>query len=283
MKIFNGNKSRIWIMITFIVLGSTITATASARETGSKPEAIVGFIFNPVQTAIYSAVDNVRDAFDTIVNVFDYKKENKRLEDENKALKSTIMEYEKVIGKSEYLKNEQKLRKSSKYDFLSAKISAQEQSGMFEKFTINKGSSSGLKKGDAVIVGVEYEGGLVVEGLVGVVQQTGETWAKVTSIIDPSSNISVSVIRTMDTGIVKGSLKPKLEGYMLAQDTGVKEGDKVITSGIGGVYKDGLYVGTVENVEKDSRDLLTQIEVKPYVNFGKLNEVFVILSEREQE
>lgn len=55
------------------------------------------------------------------------------------------------------------------------------------------------------------------------------------------------------------------------------KGDKLLTSGLGGIFIKGLYIGEISEVTKNSDDLLINIEVKPAVNFNKLQDVFVIV------
>jgi len=63
----------------------------------------------------------------------------------------------------------------------------------------------------------------------------------------------------------------------------VKVGDTVVTSGLGGVFPKGLVLGTVVVAEKGEKGLFQYVEVKPAVDFTKLEEVLVLLPERSKE
>jgi rod shape-determining protein MreC len=60
-------------------------------------------------------------------------------------------------------------------------------------------------------------------------------------------------------------------------------GDKVISSGMGGVFPKGLLVGTVQEVVRGSSGLFQRVEVEPAVNFGRLEEVLVVIQSPPEE
>jgi cell shape-determining protein MreC len=61
----------------------------------------------------------------------------------------------------------------------------------------------------------------------------------------------------------------------------VEEGDLLLTSGMGGVYPKGLRVGRVAKVENKTSGLFLAAKVAPVVDFARLDEVFVILEQRQ--
>lgn len=281
MNFFKKNKGKLGIGLVFLAILAMIVSTASGRSGMTKAEDVAGGALSPISGFFYNIKDKISTGAGSIGDIFTLREENKKLEAENIKLKDSMLEYEEVIGKSDYLKNEYELSQNSKYEFLVAKVTAKDPGNWFEKFTVNKGSSDGLKKGDPVILGVEIDNELVVEGLVGNITEVGENWAKVTSIVDVSNNVSFSVVRNRDGGIVKGNLEGGLDGYMFDTDTTVTKGDRIVTSGMGGVYQEGIYVGEVGEVKKNANDLLTHITVDPGINFSKIHEVFVITGKRE--
>jgi len=57
----------------------------------------------------------------------------------------------------------------------------------------------------------------------------------------------------------------------------VREGDKVISSGLGGIFSKGLLIGTVTSVKRDDYNTTTSLGIKPAVDFNRLEEVLVIV------
>ena len=114
------------------------------------------------------------------------------------------------------------------------------------------------------------------EGIVGRVVEVGDNFAKVVSIIDENNKIAFKVIRTQDGGIISGIVDEKLSGYLFDTKADVMKGDKLFTSGLGGIYVKDIYIGEVKDVVKNDDDLMKNVYVDPAVNFKKLYRVFII-------
>lgn len=281
MQFFKKNKSKIMVTFVFVALMGLISATASSRGSLTGVESGMGAVIVPVKGVLYSASVKLSTGLGSIGDIFTLREENERLRVENAELKEQVLSYEDVIGKSDFLRQEYELRENSRYDFVAARVTGKDPGNWFERFTINKGSSDGIQAGDAVMLGVETTDRLVTEGLVGRVIEVGDTWAKVSSIVDIGNNVSFSIVRNRDGGVIRGNLEGGLEGYMFDTETDVTKGDKLVTSGIGGIYQEGLFIGEVSEVKKSSNDLLVHIEAKTEINFSKIHEVFVITGSRE--
>ena len=142
-----------------------------------------------------------------------------------------------------------------------AQVAGKEPGNWFNRFTIDKGSNDGIEKGDTVIQAVEVDEEIVLEGVVGRVVEVGDNWSKVISIIDENNNISFKVIRTQDGGIVSGSLDGNLNGYLFDSKADVMKGDKLFSSGLGGVYLPDLYIGEITDVIKEDEDLTKKLKL----------------------
>lgn len=204
-----------------------------------------------------------------------------REENENLKLKIAEMEeknraYEDLIGKSEYLKNEKELMENTIYNLINAQVIGKEPGNWFDRFTIDKGSKDGIKKGDTVIQAIETDEGIIQEGIVGRIAEVGDNWSKVVSVIDENSKISFKVIRTQDGGMISGSVDGRLSGYLFDNKADIMKGDKLFSSGLGGIYMKDLYIGEITDVIKKDESLTKQIEIEPAVDFKKLYKVFII-------
>ncbi|MCR3955449.1 MAG: rod shape-determining protein MreC, partial [Gudongella sp.] len=183
-----------------------------------------------------------------------------------------------IIGKTDYLKNELELERSTELDLTKGKVIGKEPGNWFDRFTINLGSDDGIIKGATVVQGVEVEQELYQEGLVGRVVDVGDNWAKITTVIDELSSVSFKIIRTQDGGVLSGSVDSLLEGYLFDFEADVIVGDKLYTSGLGGVYTEGVYIGEVTEIRTSQEELTKTIVVAPAVDFKKLYNVFVIVN-----
>lgn len=138
---------------------------------------------------------------------------------------------------------------------------------------INRGATDGIKRNMAVVV---------PSGVVGVITDVYPHSARVQTYLDPRSAIGVIVQRPESrlAGVVKGDGNHPYTPSMvnIARDGDVLVGDKLITSGYGGIYPKGLLLGNVSTIENDSEGFVKNAVVKPTVDFHRLEEVFVIIS-----
>ena len=118
------------------------------------------------------------------------------------------------------------------------------------------------------------------EGVVGRVNRVSGDSSDILLSVDPRSAIDVIIPRTGGRGLLKG--KPGDNGYRAAIEYLVhgeqaKEGDVVVTSGLGGFPRD-IPVGKISRVVKSPAGLYQEVEVSPDVDFARLSEVLVVVA-----
>jgi rod shape-determining protein MreC len=120
-------------------------------------------------------------------------------------------------------------------------------------------------------------------GALGRVIELAPRTAKVLLIIDPNSGVDVVVQRTRARGIVSGSLEngPIMKYVKHSED--VQVGDRLVTSGLDGVYPRGMMVATVTTVRKQTVGLFQQIGVMPAVTLERTEHVLVVSAQQAQE
>ena len=116
------------------------------------------------------------------------------------------------------------------------------------------------------------------QGLVGHIIATTENTAKVQTIIDTASTISCTITTTRDNLIARGTLTENgmLKATYIPTEATILTGDKVETSGLGGIYPKGIHIGTITQIvnTKNITDRYAMIETA--VDFTKLETVLVI-------
>lgn len=101
--------------------------------------------------------------------------------------------------------------------------------------------------------------------------------AQVKTIIDSSSSISAVMNTSEETIVCKGTLDEEvLKAMYIPTEANVIQGDTIKTSGIGGIYPKGIHIGTIETVINTKNIVDRYAEVKPAVDFDKLNNILVI-------
>ena len=116
------------------------------------------------------------------------------------------------------------------------------------------------------------------EGLVGRVILPSGPYAKVQLLTDRAASVGAMIRRTRRQGVVRGAEGGGLEMDFVPLQVDVRVGDEVVTAGIDGIFGRGLPVGTVTHVEP-GRELFLSIRLRPAVDFGALDQVYLL--ERE--
>jgi rod shape-determining protein MreC len=119
-------------------------------------------------------------------------------------------------------------------------------------------------------------------GVVGQVVSVTARSAKVLLITDPNSGVDVLVQRTRSRGIVSGSLENGTILKYVKRSEDIQVGDRLITSGLDGIFPKGMMVGTVIKVRKQNLGLFQYIEVMPAVTSARAEEVMAVNADRSQ-
>jgi rod shape-determining protein MreC len=154
---------------------------------------------------------------------------------------------------------------------LPARVWTLETTAGFHSLIIHRGEKDGVRPADPVIVLQEAR-----EAVLGQVAEVYQETARVTVLTDPSSALSASVPRTSEQGVVEGSGPSRLVLNYLLSDTDVRQGDEVVTAGLGEVFPQGLLIGTVESLEAPGPESFRKAFVKPAVRSGRMSEVVVL-------
>lgn len=114
-------------------------------------------------------------------------------------------------------------------------------------------------------------------GLVGRVVTVAGPYAKVQLITDRLAGVSGMIVRNRRQGVVRGGGRGNgLELDYVPLQADVRPGDRVLTAGIDGVYPRGIPIGTVAAVEPGGQQLFHRIEVVPAVDFGAVDQVYLL-------
>ena len=155
-----------------------------------------------------------------------------------------------------------------------AEVIGKDPSPWFKTIIIDKGKDDGVGKGMAVVI---------PEGIAGQVMDVSSHYSKVLLIIDPNSAVDVMVQRTRARGIIKGGSAGLCYIKYVLRKQDVSVGDRVISSGLDGVFPKGLAVGHVSGVIRRNSGIFQEVTVTPHVDFEKLEEVLVVLNHTKHE
>ncbi len=230
--------------------------------------------FAPAQEQVSGVKRSVAEVFNHYFKNIDASKENVELQGQIGELKSRLFQYEGVIQENIRLRSLLKFSEEFRFQKIVARVVATDASSDYRVVRIYKGIRDGVKIESAV---------LTSEGVVGYVYRLTNSYADVLTIVDPNSRIDAQVRRIRVHGIVEGQdLKRCIMKYVSRTEP-VILGDKIVTSGLGNIYPKGIQVGAVSKIERASYGITQQIEIRPSVNFEKLEEVFVLVSKDKDQ
>jgi rod shape-determining protein MreC len=226
----------------------------------------------PIQRVATQFAEGARSIWTDYVFLIHLRGENERLRRENVVLRAEAQQarraaergarYEKLLG----------LRAETPSETLAARVIARETSPFFRVVRVR------LDRG-----GKDVQPGMVViaaEGVVGRIERVYGEYSDVLLAVDPKSAIDVRVIPAGARGIARGlgsdGFGCKLEEVLLEET--VKPGDRVVTSGEAGAFPRDLDVGRVTRVTRPPVGMYQQVEIRPAVDFARLDEVLVVLA-----
>ena len=141
--------------------------------------------------------------------------------------------------------------------------------------TLNRGRKNGLQKEMAVCT---------PEGIVGLIQDLSDHFAVVIPLINVDSRISAKIKKNNYYGSLQWDGNDYAYSYLndIPYHVEVNAGDTIVTSGLSKIFPEGIVVGFVESVDKETANFL-KIKVKLAVDFKRINHVYVILNNKKNE
>lgn len=272
MKNFFGSKRfKILIGIAALLIGFMLRS-ASSGGFATFTENAISIVTIPFSRLSSMISGTASDFFDKFVRAAEIYDENEALKEEIRNLTEQLVNYETFKAKNEQYEQYLDLKKQNT-DFLfeSAMVIGRDTNARFYSFTIDKGSADGISPHDPVIS---------ADGLVGFISEVSYTNSTVTTILDVATDVGAYDIRTRDIGIVTGDITLAFDGFckitLLPRDSGVSVGDVIVTSGMGGIFPEGLVVGTVNKILPESNGISLYAVIRPVSNIKTIKEVFVI-------
>ena len=258
--------------MTFFCI-SAIVATLASGVTSAPLKEAAGMIIVPFEKSIAAIGQWLTDVHSVFQDKQDLIGANKELQTTVDALteqNNILIQDQAELTRLEQLYDLDE--EYSDYPKVAARIISKDPGNWYDTFTINRGSSNGIRVDNNVIAG---------KGLVGIVTEVGSNWATVRAIIDDSSNVSAMTVSTDDNCVVEGDLELIDEGklrftQLYDLEDRVTVGERIVTSNISEKYVEGLFIGYVSDIELDTNNLTKTGTIVTPVDFQHLKDVFVI-------
>ena len=243
----------------FLLLGILMRQAPEATQKNVISAALAS-VFYPAQMVI-SSVDEFRSV----------AHENEMLKEENARLRQETYYASEAL--QELARLHALVRFDDKWDYpiVTARVVGHNPGRFLTTLVINRGTSRGVKEDMPVFS---------MNGLVGKVSKATLTHSRVQLLVDPNLKLSVLERRTRVVGFLE-SVDGRTLSAMIPTHAGVKVGDTLITSGLGGIFPKGIPVGTVAQIRPSDLEVMQLMDVVPFQEFSSLEEVFVMGKEPE--
>jgi rod shape-determining protein MreC len=170
------------------------------------------------------------------------------------------------------LRHALKFKEATHFDVVPAQVIRRHPTTWWQTVDIDAGEDSGIGTQLAVLSN---------DGLVGKIDRPDKGRSSVILLTDEKCQVSARVEGSPEVGILSGQRgrfdgNPLLRLRFLSTDAALHPGQRVFTTGRGGIFQPNILLGTIESVEKGALD--SEALVRPSVNFADLGTVFVVLS-----
>ena len=216
----------------------------------------------------------VRDSWSQYIALQDVDKQNRELKIKIQELEGKLNQLREQALAFQRLAAIRDFQEESAMPTLSARVIGQSASNWYRGVILNKGEDDGV----AVEMGV-----VTPAGVVGIIVKVASSTSIALLITDPNVAVTGLIQRTRDEGIIQGTAEGYIRMKYMPPLAEVKEGDAVVTSGLTGGFPRGILIGQVLQVGELEGDLFQTAQVAPVVDFGKLEEVLIVLYPRSTE
>jgi rod shape-determining protein MreC len=228
-------------------------------------------ILAPVESLLRSVAEPIANTVSNYGDTRELTRDNNALRSEVERLNGEVARLREEAVLSEDLQRLLEVKNSiADQQFLAARVTARSPSNLRDVIAIDRGKGDGMKAGMPVVT----EG----KTLVGTVTDVHDGYSWVKLVTDVDSAVSGLILESRAQGVVSGGYNRRLSMEFVTQEAIVKQGDTVLTSGLGGSYPQGLVIGRVTGVKGNPQELFRQVTVEPLASLSRLENVLVMTS-----
>ncbi len=219
-----------------------------------------------VRAVAFGSFAAVTSVVSDLINISSYKKENERLREVNAELMLQVNRLREYGIINQELKNLLNLKDSVNYPLIPAAVVSKLSTRSQGSVTINVGEKDSVKPGMPVIND---------KGLVGIITSVSQDYAIARTLQNIDLKLTVKDERSRIDGIMKWDGKD-LVIVDVPKTYDIEPGDRIITSEISSIIPVPVPVGVVTGLSKVETGIFNEARVKSFVDFGSVENVFVI-------
>jgi len=263
-----------WLFMA-VTVGHILLISAQVNTRHGVPllEELTFGAFAEVQRVATSGIGSVREGWSNYFALQEIRRENVELRDEVSKLRVGLQQERALAEQTRTLQQLLDLRSSIKLLTMAAAVIAGGASPEFRTITIDKGTGDGIAPDMAVISPA---------GVIGRVVLPTARAAKVQLLIDRDAAAGAIVERSRAQGVLVGTGTERLRLDHVPGTAEIMVGDRVVTSGIEGIYPKGFPIGQIESFERRAGEF-TAVMIRPAVEFSNLEVVLVVVTPPQTE
>lgn len=235
---------------------------------------LVSEVVAPIHSAIMIARDGGQNLWFRYLYLVGAATENGSLREQLQRTEGALAAISEVRQENNRLRAILQFSSNTSLEGVVAAVIGEEPSGWVRGILINRGTSSGVMVGMAAVH---------ARGVVGQVIAAGPNSARILLIDDHSSGVDAIVQESRVRAIVAGTGPSSCELKYITNESAIRPGEIVVTSGMDRIYPKGLILGTIISAHQNNALLFQTVQLKPAVDFAKLEEVLIIASEQVTE
>jgi rod shape-determining protein MreC len=272
------------LVVGLLVLTSLAMITVYFRESPNGGlhdfQSVAASAMRPFEVGAQRVARPFRDAYGWVAGLFHAKSENEQLRQDLEDLRQLMIQnaaaardYEEVVRLLRYKQGPKFPQDFSGDRAVAAAVLSNPEGEFEQRITIAAGSSSGIRRYDAVVT---------ADGLVGHVAQVLRDQALVTLITDKESAVSARDVSTGALGVLRHGEGSALFLDRVAKTKRVRAPDLIVTAGrrqgrLPALYPQGIQIGYVASVGQTDIDPYQDVQVVPFVDFTDLDSVLVLV------
>ncbi|MFM1847619.1 MAG: cell shape-determining protein MreC [Pseudomonadota bacterium] len=259
-------------LIYFLCALALSAYSARHPDVVSTGAALVSEGLRPFRSVTNGLSVSIKGVYSAYVELVGVKAENAELLDRVQTLEAANSRLLEVESENERLRSLLAIGDRAGLRGVAAQVVGRDATNWVQTITLNRGSSAGIERGMPVLVG---------DGVVGQVVSVSPSTAIVLLMTDHSSGIDAIVQGSRARGVVEGTGKELCRWRFVLREAAVNIGDRVITSGLDGIYPKGLLLGVVTEIEDDG-GLFHSISIRPAAAISSIEDVLVVTSGGKQ-
>lgn len=251
--------------VTLALLGAAAIALLAVEKTSpmlaERARGAAADVVAPILDLLSRPSASAAHAIDSVRELARLREENAQLKEEQARLLQWQTVAKRLDHENEELRTLLKLAPDPRARFLTARVVGGSGGAFVRSILVAAGGRDGVRKNQTAVTG---------EGLVGRVSELGERAARILLLTDINSRVPVFVERTRERAILAGDNSDRMRLLYLPADITATVGDRIVTSGHGGVFPPGLPVGIITSTQGGV------VQVQPYVDWEQLEYVRLV-------